>query len=537
MERRPEDVHDLGHQYPTYSMPQGAPSYGTLLEDEDGMSTQRLAMHKGHEQRERNKKFAIGFVSLCLTAYLLVYGVRWETKRMEQSSAVASSSNVSKLPSSTVSTISTIVNSTGSVDSSELVNGSLSTFASSSPPKPQQPHPWQGQSWKDNEMIRGVNLGGWLVLEPWITPSLFEQFKPEDNVVDEYTFTKHLGKQEARRQLEHHWDKWVTEDDIKTLAQSGLTHLRIPVPYWMMEITADEPFVDGSMPYLKRAMEWARKHKMRVVFDLHSAPGSQNGFDNSGRKGEIHWGDAAPDGTYPFIERTVRILHQYAAIFGGPDYNGVLAGIELMNEPFVTLPLNLVQDFYVKGYNAIRSVAPGLAVFISDSFRMGDMWNVMEYPHYEGVYLDTHIYQVFDAYRLQMTPEQHIKQTCEVNKPQIQASNKLYTITGEWALATTDCCKWLNGMWAGSRWEGTFPGSGRIGSCAGRNDVHNTTVFTPEYKKFLKEFAEKQMDAYEAGRGWFFWNFKAESSPQWDYLEGLRQGWMPADVTKRTHSC
>ena len=27
-----------------------------------------------------------------------------------------------------------------------------------------------------NEAIRGVNLGGWMVLEPWITPSLFYQF-------------------------------------------------------------------------------------------------------------------------------------------------------------------------------------------------------------------------------------------------------------------------------------------------------------------------------------------------------------------------
>ena len=27
-----------------------------------------------------------------------------------------------------------------------------------------------------NEKIHGVNLGGWLVLEPYITPSLFEDF-------------------------------------------------------------------------------------------------------------------------------------------------------------------------------------------------------------------------------------------------------------------------------------------------------------------------------------------------------------------------
>ena len=33
-----------------------------------------------------------------------------------------------------------------------------------------------------NDKIRGVNLGGWLVLEPWITPSIFEALP--DDVVD-----------------------------------------------------------------------------------------------------------------------------------------------------------------------------------------------------------------------------------------------------------------------------------------------------------------------------------------------------------------
>ena len=33
-----------------------------------------------------------------------------------------------------------------------------------------------------SEKVRGVNLGGWFVLEPWITPSIFEA--TPGNVVD-----------------------------------------------------------------------------------------------------------------------------------------------------------------------------------------------------------------------------------------------------------------------------------------------------------------------------------------------------------------
>ena len=37
----------------------------------------------------------------------------------------------------------------------------------------------------EGQKVRGVNLGGWFVLEPWITPSIFEA-TPE-NVVDGMT--------------------------------------------------------------------------------------------------------------------------------------------------------------------------------------------------------------------------------------------------------------------------------------------------------------------------------------------------------------
>ena len=34
-------------------------------------------------------------------------------------------------------------------------------------------------------------------------------------------------------------------------------------------------------------MRWAEELELKVILDLHGAPGSQNGFDNSGRMGPI----------------------------------------------------------------------------------------------------------------------------------------------------------------------------------------------------------------------------------------------------------
>ena len=88
-----------------------------------------------------------------------------------------------------------------------------------------------------NNQIRGVNLGGWMVLEPWITPSLFYQFLGGDETntaFDTYTFCQVLGPEDANKQLRRHWETWVTEDIIKELAASGAVNsLRLPVGDYM----------------------------------------------------------------------------------------------------------------------------------------------------------------------------------------------------------------------------------------------------------------------------------------------------------------
>ena len=83
---------------------------------------------------------------------------------------------------------------------------------------------------------RGVNLGGWLVLEPWVTPSLFYQFEgrpANETAMDMHGFCRVLGEEEGNRQLRIHWEKWVTEAHLVQLARSGINALRIPVGDWM----------------------------------------------------------------------------------------------------------------------------------------------------------------------------------------------------------------------------------------------------------------------------------------------------------------
>ena len=95
--------------------------------------------------------------------------------------------------------------------------------------------------------IRGVNAGGWLLLEPWITPKLFEEVNNFiynyhlsqvnvgdnlDKIVDEYTYAELVDPDFYKERLRMHWDTFVTKEDFEKVNSAGVTHVRIPVGYW-----------------------------------------------------------------------------------------------------------------------------------------------------------------------------------------------------------------------------------------------------------------------------------------------------------------
>ncbi|KAJ1994191.1 hypothetical protein H4R33_000359 [Dimargaris cristalligena] len=384
--------------------------------------------------------------------------------------------------------------------------------------------------------IRGVNLGGWLVLEPWITPSLFTQFdkKPvSQQGVDEYTFCKYLGKEEANRQLRTHWDSWVTEEDIRKLASYNINHLRIPVGHWALDIAADEPYVSGAFAYMVKAVGWAKRYNLKVIIDVHGQPGSQNGFDNSGIRGDVNWQKKEEN-----LRRSLSVVKRLAAFFSHPQFHNVVTMIQPVNEPANwALDKTKIRQFYDQAQTAITSTNADFKMDIHDAFLPLAEWTSLRNPNWNRTFLDTHIYHVFDVALQTKSEEQHIDLACTHKREVATSQANLPTMVGEWSLATNDCTKWLNGYGRGARFNGTYITTAPVCpscSCIGDADYAN---FSTHYKQWLRRFAETQMDAYEAGSGWIFWNFKAEQSPQWDYMLGVEQGWIPIDHSKRTSTC
>src|ERR1700722_16807575 len=96
------------------------------------------------------------------------------------------------------------------------------------------------QSAPNGAKLHGVNLGGWLVLEKWIKPSLFEG----ETAKDEYTLCQSWGREKAAARLKQHRETWITADDFAWMKVRGINSVRLPVGYWVAE--ENPPFITGQ---------------------------------------------------------------------------------------------------------------------------------------------------------------------------------------------------------------------------------------------------------------------------------------------------
>ena len=89
--------------------------------------------------------------------------------------------------------------------------------------------------------------------------------------------------------------------------------------------TSISPYLDGAWPYLLRGLNWARAHGVRCIVDVHGAPGSQNGYDNSGQRTDNP--QFVSGGDNENVQRTLDLVRFLAENIGG-----MVDVLELLNE-------------------------------------------------------------------------------------------------------------------------------------------------------------------------------------------------------------
>jgi aryl-phospho-beta-D-glucosidase BglC (GH1 family) len=118
-------------------------------------------------------------------------------------------------------------------------------------------------------MLRGVNLGNWLVPEGYMFGFTGGPQSPREI---EAFVNELIGPADAERFWQEYRERYVTEDDMRFIARTGVNSIRIPLHYKFFLSDPGEGF-----RLLDRAVRWAANYHLYIILDLHCAPGGQTG--------------------------------------------------------------------------------------------------------------------------------------------------------------------------------------------------------------------------------------------------------------------
>ncbi|CAE7172298.1 unnamed protein product [Rhizoctonia solani] len=398
------------------------------------------------------------------------------------------------------------------------------------------------------DQIRGVNLGGWLVLEPFISPALYEPYQPA--AVDEWTLSEAIAANASsgglQKVLEEHYATFITEEDFAEIAAAGLNWVRVPIAFWAVEKLPEEPFLERvSWKYFLKAIQWCRKYGLRMQVDLHTIPGSQNAFDHSGKRGDINF-MRGPMGVAN-AQRTLNVIRSITEFISRDEYKDVVQMFGVMNEPMSPrIGMDALTSFYLEMHDMMRQLTgPGKGPWISlhDGFDVASVTDTGFMPGADRLAISSHLYFSF-AVPLNAAPlERQTQLPCTQWASRFNTSldRGIFMSAGEFSLGFNDCAYFLNGASSGYRYDGTLPTytGPRIGSCEPWLD---SSDWTPEVKENLKQLALSSMDAMQ---NYFFWTWRIGASlrtgqvnsPLWSYKLGLERGYMPTDPRTAAGSC
>lgn len=270
------------------------------------------------------------------------------------------------------------------------------------------------------QQMRGVNLGGWLVLERWITPSLFAG----TDATDEYTLCGQ-HRELAEERIEQHRSAFITQQTIADIATRGLDTVRLPVGHWLFG--KSEPYIAGADTYVDQLFEWCDEYGIGVILDIHGAPGSQNGWDHSGRAGEIGWGNGNT------VQETLDFLEAVVDRYGDKR---ALRALEVLNEPHWDVPIGTLLAYYRQAYQLVRARYSDLTVVMSDGFRGEVMAKKLQKERFDRVILDVHLYQLYTEEDRALDFHGHIRKTTQ-QWPKLlkKLTKRMPVLVGEWSAA------------------------------------------------------------------------------------------------------
>jgi aryl-phospho-beta-D-glucosidase BglC (GH1 family) len=201
--------------------------------------------------------------------------------------------------------------------------------------------------------LRGVDVGGWLVMEGWMTP--MDSSGLTDNYSVLQTLNSRFGVTVQESLIKTYQGTWITTNDLNNIKALGMDCVRMP--FWWGNVQR----LDGTWRTdAFEKMDWlvtnAWQRGIYTVVDFHGVPGGQSTSDSTGQANlNQYWSSAADQ------NQTMLIWSNVAAHFSG---NPAVAGYDLINEPYGAPGQTNIWYAYDSLYHAVRSADPDHIIFM-----------------------------------------------------------------------------------------------------------------------------------------------------------------------------
>lgn len=220
---------------------------------------------------------------------------------------------------------------------------------------PSRPLSFNGSDFIDGDgnaiRLRGPNIGGWLLMENFITGFAGNESLMRAEV------RKAIGDDAADHFFERLLTAFFNEADARFLGENGFNSIRVNINYRHLESDA-KPFhvIEEGFRHLDRAIEQAGAHGIYTMIDLHALPGFQNQdwHGDNPTHVDFFW-------DHPHFQD--RVIHLWEAIADRYRNNPWVSGYNVMNEPADPQGAR-VMPFYRRAVKAIQAVDPDHLIFL-----------------------------------------------------------------------------------------------------------------------------------------------------------------------------
>lgn len=216
--------------------------------------------------------------------------------------------------------------------------------------------------------LRGVNIGNWMIREPYMMGTSLRQFQFDKMIAD-------ICGEDKVAEFDKMWlDNLFTEEDMRFVADNGFNTLRVPMYYKYFTLPIEKEPVSGEQTWLDEGftridslVAWAERNGMYLILDMHACPGGQS-------PGDICDYDESKPSLWDSEANRTKLIALWRKIAERYKDEKCIAGYDLINEPAWDLPndYKLLWDTQKAIIKAIREVDSNHIVILEGNWYCND---------------------------------------------------------------------------------------------------------------------------------------------------------------------